>query len=477
MRVLLHQVLRRLRRDESGQSLIVVVSAMTVLLAIAGFGIDTATWMVRHHHDQVVADSAALAAAHCLANPGQSSSIAINSTTTLVPSCTSGKDVNHATTVAVEYAAANGVTISPSQVSVDITDDQVTVRTANTSASVFARLFGLDKTTQRAGAGAAWTDGTGSCSTPGTGCDFMFAADSNCSSASNGIVFGDSNSSKVNGNTTIQGNIVTNGNLSGQTSGNVSLGNGTFGVNGTCSNSINYNGHDPWSSDPIQNSAQLPFPIDYTKDFPTCGTTGTPQCTGPGGTPSFCTNEGSSIVVNDTIPADAPQFGQVYCAVGPDGTASDPSTWDGSITISLSGTNNYDDTFVGGKISFTANGSDTLSSCGYALGGYSASNCRSSVPAPVTSNYPLFYATGKSSGAATSQSPAITVALGGKEILNGDVFAPNGTVNVSANGNKAFTSFIEAYDIYADIGGTFQGDGPSSSGNNLGGGGAVTLVQ
>ncbi|HWD70671.1 MAG TPA: pilus assembly protein TadG-related protein, partial [Solirubrobacteraceae bacterium] len=68
MRVL-RQALRSFRGDESGQSLIVIVSAMTVLLGIAAFAIDTANWMVRHHDAQVVADSAALAAAQCLANP------------------------------------------------------------------------------------------------------------------------------------------------------------------------------------------------------------------------------------------------------------------------------------------------------------------------------------------------------------------------------------------------------------------------
>ena len=68
----LRTFLRRLISEESGQSLVVVVSSMTVLLGVAAFGIDAATWMAKHHQAQLAADSAALAAAHCLANPGQS---------------------------------------------------------------------------------------------------------------------------------------------------------------------------------------------------------------------------------------------------------------------------------------------------------------------------------------------------------------------------------------------------------------------
>ena len=67
----LSKALRRLIRDESGQSLVVVVSAMSVLVGVAAFGLDAASWMVKHHQAQVAADAAAMAAAHCLADPGQ----------------------------------------------------------------------------------------------------------------------------------------------------------------------------------------------------------------------------------------------------------------------------------------------------------------------------------------------------------------------------------------------------------------------
>ena len=125
--------LRKLIRDESGQSLVVVVSSMTVLLGVAAFGIDAATWMAKHHQAQVVADSAALAAAHCLANPGQSGSIVLNGTQTTVPACTSGTDTTDADQVAIEYAAANGLTITASNVNVNTTSDTVSVNAPATS--------------------------------------------------------------------------------------------------------------------------------------------------------------------------------------------------------------------------------------------------------------------------------------------------------------------------------------------------------
>ncbi len=44
-------------------------SSMVVMLGMAALGIDVATWYTEHHQTQVVADSAALAAANCLAHP------------------------------------------------------------------------------------------------------------------------------------------------------------------------------------------------------------------------------------------------------------------------------------------------------------------------------------------------------------------------------------------------------------------------
>jgi len=458
----LARLLQRLRDEECGQSLVVIVSSLTVLLGMAALGIDAASWMVKHHRAQVVADAAALAAAQCLANPGHASTIVLNGVQTTVPACTSATDVSDAQTVAVDYAAANGLSISASDVSVDTSTDTVHVTAPSTSKSVFASLFGLRQTTQTAASGASFTT-SGSCSDPGAGCDFMFAEDSNCASATNGIYV------NASGNTSVGGNIQSNGNLSGATSGNISLGYGSYGPNGTstCSDSITYNGHNPWSAPPTQASTDIPFPIDYSKDFPPCGGSGEATCQS-NGYPRFCTNEGSNITLTGSGSGDVPISGNIYCASGT-GDPSDPSTWNGTITISVSGNYTWYDTFVGGTIDYNVSGNEQLSSCGYSVSGYTSSECSSSVPAPATANYPIFYATG-------SSSTAIDVNISGGQTLNGDLFAPNGTAYLNMSGNKALTTFIESYDINANISGTFLGDGPAAAGGSSAGG-SVALVQ
>jgi hypothetical protein len=469
------KLLRAFRRDEAGQSLVVIVSSMSVVLGLAAFAIDASSWMLHHHQDQVVADSAALAAANCLANPGLSAgSITINGTLTAVPTCTSSTDTTDATTVAEDYAAANGVTISASQISFDTTNDNVTVTPNSSAPGMFAQLFGIGSATQTAGAKAGWTPNDGSCSTPGKACGFLFAHDTSCSSPSDGITLSD------NGNTAVNGTIISNSNITGNTDGNVSLGTGIYGP-GSCSESISSNGHDPWDSPPTQEAADVPYPIDYSKDFPACVEGSTDNPCDSVGYPSWCTNEGgiSAVILSDNnhINGDTLQSGQIYCAAGT-GTKSDPSTWNGTISVSLNGSSAYYDTFVGGSIDLTSNGKFTLSSCGYAVGGYTAGECSSSA-SPSTTNYPLFYATGNSGTACSTSTTVLCLALGGRETLNGDMYAPNGNADLEANGKKALTSFIEANDITANIGGTFTGDGPTSVGdpNGNGPGGTDTLLQ
>jgi hypothetical protein len=457
---LLRALLRRLISEESGQSLVVVVSSMTVLVGIAAFGIDAATWMAKHHRAQLVADSAALAAAQCLANPGQPETI----NGTPVPACTSSSDTADADTVAIDYAAANGVTITAGDVTVAGT--KVTVDAQATSSGFFSNVSGISSTSQTAAAAASWTSTSSVCTNPGpTGnCDFMFAHDSDCSSAMNGIYITDG------GNTTVDGNIQSNGNISGSVNGNVSLGYGSFGPNGAsmCGNLLNSNGHNPWIVPPTQAPTDIPYPIDYTKDFPACGGSGQLACQS-NGYPSFCTNSGANITLTGSTNGDTTIPFQIYCASGT-GQLSDPSTWNGTIQINLSGKVTLYDTFVGGSINFNGNGKDVLNSCGYAVSGYTASNCAPSVPAPLTPNYPIFYATGNCS-------TALDVQIGGGQTINGDMFAPNGTALLSMNGNKTLTTFIEAQDINASMGGTLQGDGPTANNTGSSAGGNVQLIQ
>ncbi|HWD70851.1 MAG TPA: pilus assembly protein TadG-related protein, partial [Solirubrobacteraceae bacterium] len=455
----------------------VIVSAMTVLLGIAAFAIDTANWMVRHHDAQVVADSAALAAAQCLANPHQPANIKVNGAQQTL-TCSSSTDTPDAQYVAVAYAAANGVTIQPSDVT--FSGKVVTVSASTTTPSIFARVMGIGTTSQSARAGAGWTAGS-ACTTAGQNCDFMFANSSSCSSSSAAL------NVSTQGKATIEGNIQTNGYLSADGTGNAGGIDGTGNFGSNCPNGSAVTGnHDPWKTgDPTQASAPMTWPIDYTKDFPACGTAGDPCQLN--GYPSFCKNEGTNIIVGTTAglpPSDKPSPGLIYCASGTSTNLGDPSTWNGSVTISMSGSNTINDSFVGGTISYSGDGGDTISACGWTASGYSSSSCSS--PAPATPNYPLFYAVGKdpnSAACAAGTNPATSCAFsmqsGGNLTLDGDMFVENGTGSFNFTGDQtAANTFIEANTIVASLDGDVKGDGPPvDNGNGTGGPGTISLVQ
>jgi len=57
-------------RHEGGQSLVIVILAMTLIVAIAALAIDVSQWYATRHQAQVAADAAALAGANCMADGG-----------------------------------------------------------------------------------------------------------------------------------------------------------------------------------------------------------------------------------------------------------------------------------------------------------------------------------------------------------------------------------------------------------------------
>jgi hypothetical protein len=372
------RLFRRFRSDQSGQSLIIVAIAMTAVVAITAFAIDAAGWYERHHQAQVVADAAALAAANCLANPGHSSSININGTATPVPACTSGTDATDATTVADDYAAANGVTIvNPTQqVQVNTTSDTVTVSASATSPSLFASMFGIHTTTQTAGAQAGWqaaTTTSATCSTPGAGCSAIYAGytpnpvnSTTCSEPGAGLVIGTQSGGGAGVN--VAGGIHTESELA-SSNGTVkwTSGSPSFTLSGTC-----YSGTSTpttWWQGSSGTVALAPtavasqsWPVDYSQSpyFSACTTTCTSVTNNSGGAnvsgvPPYCTNAStasSGITFNNSIPGDGPIAGTVYCAIG-SGTPSNPATWNGTITISYNVSTCQNNTFIGGNVILT----------------------------------------------------------------------------------------------------------------------------
>lgn len=429
---------------------------MTAILAFAAFAIDVSQWYTARHQAQVTADAAALAAANCLAFPNSGPS----------PQCASpGIDTTDATTIATDYSQ-NGVTVSAGNVTIDTSKFTVTVTADITAGSGFASLFGIGRRNISATAVASFTTQPTSCSSPGSGCDFMFAGNSDCSTLSNGIAL------NLGGNTSISGNIATNGNLSGST-GNVTLGTATYGPGTGCQDAVTANGsHQPWTTTPGQELADAAYPLDYTKDFPECYPVGSQPVAGElecqsSGYPTFCTQWAQNYSSLN------PTSGNIYCASGT-GTGVEtynPATWTGAITINNAG---GFDTFVAGTVTYSPNGTNQLSACGWAVAptGYTAANCNASVPAPATTNYPIIYAT--STGTTT---PAVNLSVSGNDTLNGDIFAPNGTASLSMTGSKTLTMFIEALNISATVRGNFTGDGPQAGPSGPGGPQGDLLVQ
>jgi hypothetical protein len=198
-------------RDDSGQSLVVVVIAMTVIIGIAALAIDASSWFERHHQAQVVADSAALAAANCLANPGTGS---IQMGGQSYARCSSSTDSTDAQNLAVGYAQVNGFTITTNNVVVNTAAGTVTVTAGTNAPAFFGTIFGIFTSTQTAKATASYGYVTlpssvyaQACATPGTGqltAALTAPCTVDCSQTGIGI---DAN------NITITGAIGTNGSI------------------------------------------------------------------------------------------------------------------------------------------------------------------------------------------------------------------------------------------------------------------------
>jgi len=433
------QLLRRLSSDQSGQALVIVSVMMVAVLGVAGVSIDAASWDVKHHQDQVVADSAALAAANCLANPNTGPN------TSSVPQCTSNTDTTDAKQVAVTYAQQNGLTISASNVNVNTTSGAVTVTAQSTSPSYFASALGIKSAKQSASATAGFTTGTPGASTLSWGCtaaqqnagqcDAIYAADTACGTN--------------NGYTVSNTSMAINGAVHSQ--GSINASQGTFSFNGP----ITYGGSCSFTSSgdtvsgttPTLGTSQ-PWPADFSKVFTNCGTGYGYVCTGPDNTPSYCAYASASYSVSALSNG-------VYCAYGT-GTPSTPSTWNGGISIS-NGTISATVTLIGGyintsSVSFT--GTPYLDDC-------------------------LMYALDSNTQASSNSGYAINLA-NGTYSTTGGIFAPNGTIYESSI--TISSGFMEGLDVHM-AGGTFTtGQGPpvgttATITTSSSGGGSDSLTQ
>jgi Putative Flp pilus-assembly TadE/G-like len=124
-------------RDSRGQAAVLTVLFLTVLLGATAMSLDVGSWFKAKRELQRTADAAALAGAQGLPQ---------------------GTDA--ATTLAIQYAADNGSTLTASGISFSSdmsTNDTISVQMSAPAPGFFSKLFGLDSVTVGAHA-AARTD-------------------------------------------------------------------------------------------------------------------------------------------------------------------------------------------------------------------------------------------------------------------------------------------------------------------------------
>jgi Flp pilus assembly protein TadG len=402
--------LRRRGADESGVTTVIVAIMLVVFLGIGAFAIDLSSYWKSERQAQAAADAGALAAADTLTG-GSTTSVGSVGT-------------NYGTT---NYPGSSVTVAQPTTTSVKVTVNA-------TVQGVLGGIFGIhsEQVTGKATAQVTSTSTSTQCVTKGSNCYAIFAMSTSCSG---GVTF-------QGGGYNIQGGIWSNGGLNSGGGGS-SFGPTYYGKSCTPLTG----GGDTFRSGPTGEPAQTTWPIDYSKSpyFPACSGS---SCTGPLGTPSYCTYASTSNYSFTASPANG-----IYCDVGSSKTPSDPATYTGAVSFNNGGwgcassPSNYPQaTFLAGTIASTA-GSMCIEAYNY------------------PTNHLIFYA-------ASSSSTAINDA-GGSDIFDGDFFAPAGGITINA-GSQEF-GFLEGQNVTMTAGGII-GDGPPDTGGTAGGGTTTSAV-
>jgi Flp pilus assembly protein TadG len=399
-------MLERLRRrggEESGVVAVLVAIMLVVFLGMAALAIDLGSLDRAQTQAQSAADAGALAAADSLPSASAASTGTSYATT---------NDPGATVVVTAPYNS---------------TTNQAKVTVSINAPTFFAQIWGKTSEPVSATAVAQATAASTTCSTAGNGCYAISAMDSNCSN--NGVSFS-------GGGYNIQGGVHSNGSIN-TGGGGSAYGPTTYGNGSGCTKTTG--GGDTFTAGPTQQAPITTWPINYATSYPKCTTT----CTGPNGTPSYCTLATAS---NYTFSYSAPPLaGNIYCAYGT-GTPSDPSTYNGTITFGGGGYPNAPiaASYIAGTVS-AGNGGIDLQAYNW------------------PTNQLLFYA-------ATG---SVTVGGGGNN-WDGDFFVPKGSITVAAGSQT--TGFLEAQDVAFTSGG-ITGDGPSDTGTTTTSTGSASLLQ
>jgi Flp pilus assembly protein TadG len=402
-------------RNESGQSLVLIVLAMSVIVVMAAFAIDTAQWRVGHHKVQVTADATALAAANCLA------SLACTSTV-------------NASTKAEAIANANG--FPNTSVSLAYTSSTVTATITTSVSSAFAGFAGVGSATARATATASYNTVPGwqsNCVQTGSAsCYSLFAGNPNCD-ASPSIP------------TNYVGlDLITNDNGGGSSSLSQMFANGYYWNGGNSGASVfsvtTVGTTSPPCTDSLAKNTTtykytpsiVPYPEPFVEPA-TCGHT-------------------AALWTTATVASGGPG---VYCVnATPSTSCSDGATATGDIDVNMG----------------------TLSAGAYEFVGPCVTIAGQSTTATNITGQPLVY--GTSNIATVNSKPAFgtTSALPTCVLNNGTnktstyldgnptagpaIYDQCGTVEVTGNGG--YTGFVEAWNISLDKNNAVTGNGPTS---------------
>jgi Flp pilus assembly protein TadG len=432
-------VLGRLRRslaqEQGAVGVLVAICLVFVFLPFAALAINVGSMYQAQRQAQAAADAGALAGADDLGTSTASSATSDGTTyaTTNYPGSTANVTCAppppSATTPCTNAAAS-----------------QVTVRVTGTTPTFLGGFLGLPTATVGATAVAGVGPGV-PCATPGNTCDAIFSMNTACGTSGSptyGTTFNGSSDA-------ITGGVHSNSGID-LIGGSQSLGPTTYSNGANCTMKQGGSG-DAFTSGPTAEAPITTWPDDYRTVLTACGGTGQVACTGPGGTPSYCTAAQANYTFGNG--ADALATGNVYCAYGTSTTPSDPATWNGLITFQSGslGTSSSPilGTFIAGTISIQHQ---------------SYLSVQSSTP-----TYPLFYATGSGTCSSSTVGGVCMSAAGNG--LTGPIFSPNGTVQFNGAGSTA--NFLEGQDVTL-VGGSFSGDGPTVPSGGTSGGG-VALLQ
>ncbi len=429
--------------------------AMVVVLMLTAFAIDLSSWYQQHHQAQIATDSAALAAANCLAD-GKTT------TGTNGINCTSATDTTDAISVANQIATTN-LPSSTDQVTVNTTSHTVTVTASSQPAVDFAGIAGV-RPTVTARSVASYVAATSNYS--------IFVGDPSCTSSGLLIASDGGGSATVSG--LFSDGVLNNNdhsgsaNYSGGISDNQSTGGYNSGATPYCGDGQGNSGSggntNSWQTKntTVETGEELPYPEQYTEPVLGGSTiTTTEPSSAPTVTPGTCTFA-STYFSTGATGIHQLNYPGIYCVTNAAGTA---------IATSYSGTCSSGSSDTAGSIYV---GSTLEGSAGFELVGpcVVGNVYMSSSMGAINSMTPLVYGTAQASSPCLSPSTGIVnpgavtaspdnVYLSGDNLaLNAPIYAPCGTVELSGNSN--FVAFIEAANVTIDKNNvtTWTGTGP-----------------